>query len=59
MDLLIFTTSLKLQSSLEDDSLAAVYLIALARQAWASQPLCLLDRHPVCRMGGGCVPAVA
>src|SRR5579863_1112070 len=58
MDLLIATTSLKLQSSSRDDGLRTVYLIALARQAWASQPLCLLGRRPVCRNGGGCVAAV-
>jgi hypothetical protein len=58
-DLLIVTTSLKLQSSFDDDGLATVYRIALARQAWAGQPLCLLDRQPALRMGGGRVPAVA
>src|SRR5579863_3395193 len=39
MDLLIATTSLKLQSSSRDDGLRTVYLIALARQASTRQPL--------------------
>ena len=58
-ELLIAPTSLKLQSSLEDDRLPAVYLIALARQASASQPLALLDRPAGLSQGSGIVPAKA
>jgi NADPH:quinone reductase-like Zn-dependent oxidoreductase len=39
--------------------LAAVYLIALARQASASQPLALLDRPAALSQGSGIVPAKA